>query len=101
MRKKYHTIDSIETSTIQNYFASLPKELLLNEIQHFQNMGYSLRAARFGSDIREIFFSRFINPFMPSGLFYLNSLDRLIFYRRGVCFFFFIIIIMFCRTLWT
>ena len=36
------------------------------------------------------------NPFMPSGLFYLNSLDRFISYRRGV-WLLILIIIMFCR----
>ena len=39
----------------------------------------------------------FINPFMPNGLFYLNSLDRSISYIRGLWLVFFIIFI-FCRN---
>ena len=40
-----------------------------------------------------------INPFMPSGLFYLKSLDRSICYIRGARLVF--IIAMFCRNFWT
>ena len=40
-----------------------------------------------------------INPFMPSGFFYINSLDRFISNIRGVWLAF--IIVMFCRNIWT
>ena len=40
-----------------------------------------------------------INPFMPSRLFYLNSLDRYIPYIRGVRLV--LIIVMFHRNFWT
>ena len=38
-----------------------------------------------------------LNPFIPSGFFYFNSLDRFIFYIRGVWLVF--IIFMFCRNI--
>ena len=38
----------------------------------------------------------FLKPFMPSGLFYFNSLDGSNSYIKGVWLFF--IIIMFCRS---
>ena len=40
-----------------------------------------------------------LNPFMPSGFIYRNFLDRFISYIRGV--WLVIIIVMFCRKIWT
>ena len=40
-----------------------------------------------------------LNPFMPSGFFYFNSLDRFISYIRGV--WLVLIIVMFCRNILT